>query len=211
MALTPAKEIPKTDGDCLGSQKDRQTPTCNLSKKRIDISEIMAVMFWWFWTYSFKIYLLKFSSSTFFNNALCPRCCLHGSAASLCLHPLWAPLCLPSLCSGHHPHGTKMSYLPGPGRSRRVDDRILPFFPKNLSCFWDHLAIPVACRWCASWELWTHEDHEARARPACLYGSMEAHLGYDWRRSRRLCIASALVGCSVEQWWNKPKYEHFCF
>lgn len=45
------------------------------------------------------------------------------------------------------------------------------FFPKKLSCFWDHLAIPVACRWCASWELWTHEDHEARARPACLYGS----------------------------------------
>ncbi len=78
-------------------------------------------------------------------------------------------------------------------------------------CLWEHLAIPVACRWCASWELWTHEAYEARNRPTCLYGSMEAHLGYDWRHPCRLRIASALLGCSVKQWWNKPQYENFCF
>lgn len=180
----PKKSLRPTVTAWAPRKWDWQTPITKLSKKTLDISETCL------WCFDFGHICSKFQTVVCFWNALCPRCCLHGSAASLCLHPLWAPLCLPSLCSGHHPHGTQMSYLPGPGRSRRVDDGILPFFPKNLSCFWDHLAIPVACRWCASWELWTHEDHEARARPACQYGSMEAHLGYDWRFPQTMyCIS----------------------
>ena len=131
-------------------------------------------------------------------NALCPRCCLHGSAASLCLHPLWAPLCLPSLCSGHHPHGTKMSYLPGPGRSR-VDDGIFAFFfPKSCHSFestWQYLWLVGGAHLenCGPMKIMK------QGRVPLVYMDLWKHILGMIDGSGRLCIASALVGCSVEQ------------
>lgn len=175
----PKKSLRPTVTAWAPRKWDWQTPITKLSKKTLDISETFL------WCFDFGHICSKFICSKFQTVVFFEMHCVWGVVCMVqprryaftpCGHRCVCHLCAVGIT--HMERRCPICRAQAGAEELMIESCL--FFPKNLSCFWEHLAMPVACRWCASWELWTHEDHEARARPACLYGSMEAHLGYDW-------------------------------